>query len=369
MIYFLKVIFPYLIALYFLDCIIYLNKHQFVIETVFGKIFRLKKYGIHIVGLLPLSQIYLSQNLPIVLSTEGVYYVSNDALNEIGIYKKKDYSFLPYREIDKLEIDEKNIKIKNKTIIKGPSNLYAIKLLDLLQKIKAIEPQGRKITIKNYLSNLYNIREVKRIKKDSAPQILNLYIITSIFFLLVFIITPIFLYTNIYLYANIYVLVIYILIVYIYILFRVKKLNNKLYHPNKGIRTISFLSLVFSPINAIHASIYITKNLYCSFDLITVAAVFLEGNALKKIIRKEYFFIKNTKIKSDDRGWKEYWDMKEEYLLKIIKSASITLNEIVSIPDKQDDDAEKYCPICLTEYTSEAIRCSDCETELEKYSR
>ena len=164
-------------------------------------------------------------------------------------------------------------------------------------------------------------------------------------------------------------MVLYVVILYLFILFKVKILNKKLFHPNKGIQSLSFLSLIFSHINAIHASIYITKNLYHAFEIVTVAVVFLDNKDLKKIIRKELISNKNMKSIKNDKGWKEYWNIKEEYLLKICKTTSITLEEIFSIPNKQDDTAEKYCPICLTEYTSEAIICSDCETKLEKYSR
>jgi hypothetical protein len=364
----LKVIFPYLIALYLLDCISYLNKHQFIIGTIIGKRFSLKKKGVHFLGLLPSSQIYLAQNLPIVFAIEGMYYVSYDTLNDIGIYRERDFSFLPYKEISQIEIDEKSLKYKDKIIIKGPSNLYIRNLRKFLHLLNSIKPNDRNLKISNYLSKLYNISEVVKIKKDSAPHLLKLYITTFILFSLVFVLIPFTIYSNLYLYLNLYVLVVYVLIIYLFILYSVAKLNKKLFQPNKGIRTLSFFSLIFSPINTIHASIYITKNLYHSFDLITLAAVFLKGNSFKKIARREYLSIKKLQTKKNDKSWHDYWEKKEGYLLEVIKTASFTLKEIMAPPDKQDGNAEKYCPICLTEYTSGPTHCVDCETGLENFT-
>ena len=234
------------------------------IKTVEGRKFSLKKNGIHLVGVLPSSQIYLAQNFPIVFTTEGMYYVSCDVLNDIGIYGQRDFSFLPYTEIGELDIDEKSLKYSDKIIIKGPSNLYLRTLLKFLHQLNSIAPNERTLTIGKYLSKRYNIDEVISIKKDSAPHLLNLYISTFVLFLLIFIITPLTIYSDFYLYTNLNILVAFIFIVYLFILFLVAKLNKKLFHPEKGIRTLNFFAFIFSPINTIHASIYLTKNLYHS---------------------------------------------------------------------------------------------------------
>ena len=140
------------------------------------------------------------------------------------------------------------------------------------------------------------------------------------------------------------------------------------FHLDKGIRVLSFLSLVFSPINAIHASIYVTKNLYHAFDLTTLAAAFLKDSTFKEIARKEYLATTKAQSGATDKSWNDYLEKKEAYLLKTIKKASFTLEEIIAPPDKQDDSAEKYCPICLAEYTSGSTRCSDCEIALENFT-
>jgi len=364
----LKAIFPCLIALYVLDCIAYLNKHQFIIGTLAGGRFNLKKNGIHFVGLLPSSQIYLAQNLPTIFTAEGMYYVPYDALNNIGIYGAEDFSFLPYTESGGLEIDEKSLKYKQKTIIKGPSYLYIRNLLQFLRNLNSGKPQDRNSIIENYLSELYDIDEVRKVKEAGAPQLLYLYIFTYLLFSLVFIITPVTIYSDLYRYINLYLLVGYILAVYLIVLFCAGRLNKKLFHPDKGIRTLSFLSLIFSPVNTIHASIYITKNLYHAFDLTALAAVFLRQDSFREIARKEFLSTRKLQAEGDHKNWNEYLIKKEAHLLKTIEETSFSLEEIIAPPDKQDESAEKYCPICLTEYTRGSRNCSDCETELENYA-
>jgi len=365
----LKVIFPYLIVLYLLDCISYLNKHQFIIGTLIGRRFNLKKNGIHLVGLLPNSQMYLAQNLPAVFTTDGMYYVPFGALNGIGIYRPGDFSFLPYKESGRLEIDEKSLKFNDDIIIKGPSNLYLRKLLGFLRRLASAKPRDRDSIIGNFVSKSYDVDEVKKIRKAGAARLLYLHLATYILFTLVFILTPLTIYSDLYLYINIYILVGYILIVYLFVLFYVGWLNKKLFDPDRGIRRLNFFSLILSPVNSIHASAYITKNLYHAFGLAALAAVFVSKNSFKELARKELFSIKKLQTAESPAGWKEYLEKKEAHLLKTMTAAAVTLDEILAPPEKRDEGAGKYCPICLTEYTRGPSICSDCETDLEDFEK
>ena len=73
--YVLEVLFPYIIILYLFDCIIYIKKHHLLFASLFGKKFTIKKIGLYLASLLPLSETILSHSLPICFTEKGIYIV------------------------------------------------------------------------------------------------------------------------------------------------------------------------------------------------------------------------------------------------------------------------------------------------------
>ena len=61
--------------------------------------------------------------------------------------------------------------------------------------------------------------------------------------------------------------------------------------------------------------------------------------------------------------------LKKELLHGLLEKCGISQNEISTTPEKQDQTASYYCPICLTEYRKKRHNCIDCEIALKKFPK
>jgi len=142
---------------------------------------------------------------------------------------------------------------------------------------------------------------------------------------------------------------------------------KKLYGSDNDHRTYTLLSIIFSPVNAIHILGYLTKDLFSHFNHLAVAAYFLHRDAFKELAGKEKCLIDYFEKEIERQDWREYWRLKRELLLGLLDKVKISLVEISTPPEKKDPTAVCYCPVCRTEYRQKRSNCVDCEVALKEY--
>jgi len=363
--YVLEVLFPYLALLYVFDCITYIKAHHLLLTAFFGNKFGLKRSGLHFAGLLPTSQTIVSHDLPIFYTPDGIYIVFDKSYSESGIYKAEDFNLLTFQDIEVIEAEGKNIKINNKHTIKTPSSLSARLTAKFVNEIKILKPQDRIEKIKAYLSDSFDLEEIKKIKTSNSKSFSVLNILSSYLSVLVFLILPMVLYLNLSKYINLHALISCILLFY-FLLLIVAFLTHKKLHPSdKELRAYTLVSIIFSPVNAIHALSYLTKDLYFRFNYLAIAAYFMPRDSFKELVRREIFLIDYYENEINRPDWQIFWELKKTYVQGLLDKCEIPLTEILSTPEKQDQTAILYCPFCMTEYRQKRDYCIDCEVALK----
>jgi hypothetical protein len=367
--YVLEVLFPYLALLYAFDCITYIRAHHLLLTSVFGNKFNLKRSGLHFAGLLPTSQAIASHDIPICYTPDGIYVVFDKSYAESGMYKAKAFNFLTFQDIEVIEAEGKNIKINNNHTIKTPSSLNARFTAKFVNEIKTLEPQDRIEKIKAYLSDSFDLEEIKKIKKSNSKSISILKILSSYLFVLVFLLLPMVLYFNLSKYIDLNALVTCILLLYFIMLIVAFLTHKKMYPPDKGHRAYMLVSIIFSPVNAIHALSYLTKNLYFRFNYLAIAAYFMPRDSFKELVRREIFLIEQYENEISRSDWRIFWELKKASVQGLLEKCEISLTEILSTPEKQDQTAILYCPFCMTEYSQKRDYCIDCEVALKNINQ
>lgn len=363
----LAVLFPCIVILYFIDSIQYINKTHMLFVNHVGKKYYLKKSGIHISKLSPFGTTILSHNMPVCFTISGLYKINHKESYEKAIYEADDFYFISYQNIDKVEVEGKEVRINGKNCIKAPSSISANIIKDIIYEIKTIKPTKRIKKIQKFFEETLDIERIAALNHSYSNYLINLKIFSAFFFLNTFIILPSILYSNVYLYINIYLVVAYIFLTYITILIMTFFVHRKIYKAEKKQRIYSILSLIFSPVSAMHATNYITTDLYAHFNYLAIAKLLLPLDIFISLVRKELHLIEHRKHMIDNSDWCEYWELRKQSLTNLIKKADYTIKRILEAPSKQDENAICYCPICLTEYISDVGKCRDCGKELEKY--
>ncbi len=363
----LAILFPYIVILYFIDSIQYISRVNLLFVNHFGKNYRLKKSGFHISKLSPVGTTIVSQNLPVYFTTKGLYKIKDARSFENNLYDVSDFQFISYDDIDSIEVDGKDIKINETSYLKAPSSISAKFIRDIIKKIKVIEPAKRIQKIQKIFYEILNVKKAAGLNNAYSGYLKKLKIFCAFFFVNTFIILPLILYSNLYVYLNIYLIVAFIILAYLTILILTYYTHLKVYKNEKRQRIYVLLSMIFSPVSAMHATYYISRDFFSHFNYLAVAELLLPAGIFQSLARKELSLIHQRKQLFNKFDWHEYWDLKEKSITDLIEKAGYTSQTILAAPGKQDENATSYCPVCLAEYIESYEECSDCQVGLKNY--
>ncbi|MBC8463449.1 MAG: hypothetical protein H8D61_00560 [Deltaproteobacteria bacterium] len=129
------------------------------------------------------------------------------------------------------------------------------------------------------------------------------------------------------------------------------------------------LSITLSPVAAIHALGYLTKDLFSLFDPAALAAYLLPIEKFKDYMRKEIYRIHRACGENDDFGWAEFWQIRLASMRGLLDRLGLKEEDLTAQPEKTEDSADSYCPVCRTEYRPGFSFCSDCRVLLTAYAQ
>lgn len=361
----LKILFPYLVLLYLIDCIAYVRHQHLLFSSYLGRYFRIKKPGLHFVGLLPTSEAIVSNNVPIFLTSRGIYTLPEKYYNADARYKAQNLNFTTYEDIVKIEAEGKVMRINGESIIRFPSDTNAKQMTELIRQLTYLEPSGRHERIRTFLDETLHLPETHTNKR--AHWSLNyVKILSSFLFVYVFGILPLILYSGLSKYINLPVFVSLLVLLYLSILVMAYVVRRKIIGTTTSLRT--FASVILSPVTAVHILKELTKEIYVRFDYLAIAAVLLPSPAFQSEMRRELLRIIHTKEEEQNADLKEFWSLRENMLRSLLTETGIEMQELFSAPDRQDPSATSYCPLCLNEYTVGATKCVDCGLYLREFT-
>ena len=363
--YILGVLFPYIVLLYLIDSIIYIRKNHFLFISRFRKYFKLKQSGLHLVGILPIDKAVVCQSLPLYFTTLGIYLPRDHAYQQNGIIELESLDFISYKDLSNTQLEGKNVRINKEKVIKTASSNIAKQIIKFVKDLKILDVKDRYDKIQVSLKDAINLREIQNITSIYLKYGFYLQILCSVLFICMFIILPLTLYTHLYLYINIYSLLFYMASIYLAILTVVCLLIRNLNTPKRQ-KLYTIISIILSPITAVHVLSNLTRESYLTYDYLAVAAELLPRSKFKYLFSCEFEHISILKYSSRD-DLREYFLVKEKCLRDLLARLGITMEQLPSSPEKRDWSADSYCPVCRAEYRAGFTECSDCGTGLKRY--
>jgi hypothetical protein len=362
-----EVLFPYLVALYVLDCIQFVSRHHLLLSSLTGRRFRLHRAGVYLTGILPIGRTFLTHDLPLWVTTAGLYYLpANSPAPQIAD-QPSDWQFISFRDLNSLQAEGKRVTLNGDAKIKLPSADSARRWVALIQKLQHHARCDRANRIGVLLGQTQRIARLLRLKKIHAKVLSGLELTGSLLFFGTFILLPLALYSPLKHHVQFNLLLVLIAAIYLATLILAFRSHRVLYLGDRSGRAQFLLSLVFSPVNAIHAGGCLTKDLYSRFDYLTLCACFLSPETLGPLIRREAIRIDSRLSPAYSKDWNEFWQLKKGALNRLLKQIGVCMADIKRAPEKQDPTAEWYCPACLTEYVKNAEICFDCGAALNKF--
>ena len=364
--YVLEVLFPFIVLLYIIDCMAYVGDHHLLFSSHFGKRYELKQPGLHLVGLLPISEAVVSHNLPIFLTSRGIYIVRGEYWAKNARYKAENLHFTGYEEVVSIEADGKVVKVNGETLIKFPSSTNAEQMRQMLQELTCLEASSRRQKIREFLDETTNLQEIRAIR-DTRQPLVHIKILSSILFVNVFGIFPLALYSGLSSYMILPVVVYLSICVYLLIVIMAYFARRTLFG-TKAVQTVLvMIPTILSPVAAIHMVKKLTREIYTRFDYAAVAAALLPSEAFQSAMREELLHIAYAKGEKQNAEVNEFWSLREKALIALLAKTEIRMEQLLASPKRQDPSAVSYCPLCLSEYRIEVEKCADCGIDLREF--
>lgn len=363
----LLVLFPYLVILYLVDCISYIKAHHLLFVSSFGRRFKLKKSGLCLIGLSPFDRVFISHNIPVCYTKCGIYILNQEDAHESPLYERGDWSYLPYENIEAIESYGAVVKINGKDTTKAPSTGHAKNITALIRELRDLPSSERLERIQTFLEETTDLEKTKAIRARSCDRFLHLRISTVFLFFFSFILLPLNLYLQLDPYMDFSILVYSMVLNYVTIITIAYFLHREMHKGEMGHRINTILPMILTPPTALHAVNSLTKDIYHEFDYLAVAAELLPLEILKVLIREEIERIRYSKTWSESSHFKEFWELRENSLHRLLANMGVSSQEVLSVPKKLDQSAASYCPVCGTEYRSGFNTCSDCGMSLKRF--
>lgn len=363
MIYILQVFFPYLLLFYVIDCFCIVKKYHLAFSSRFGAQLRIKKPGLRFIGFYPACQLFFTANFPIFASGKGIYVWSKDTFNELDLYEEKNFDFIPFDSMEKIDCIGEKIKFnKNKSIDLGSSRL-AKSVKTKIQNLQRCRDESGMVEQKGGPGSLNHFDEIR---SQNAFFFGLIEVLSGMLFVLLFIILPITLYAEIPLEINF--LVIEILLIYV-ITTCATLYTHKIICKDSTEGLLLFLHLCFAPVSSIHAVQMITKYTVFNVEWISLAAQALSPKEFKKVVSKESKRIYFSKLKCTNEDLLSFLSHKETLYRPHLEKLGLAQEDHFLPPPKRDIAAYSYCPLCETEFKNGVHECSECSVDLVVYDK
>jgi hypothetical protein len=132
-------------------------------------------------------------------------------------------------------------------------------------------------------------------------------------------------------------------------------------------RVITVLHFGFLPVSAIRGWSGASRLLFARFDPLVVGVALLDRPKFVSFARRELARLKNRVRKDDGTPVREFWAMKEERARRLVRE--VLGSDFLPPPERSDQGAAAYCPVCSATYRAGVETCPDCDLALETFER
>ena len=358
----LTVLWPYLAALYVLDCLLVVRGGHLLFSGTNFSGFRAKGAGLHLAGLFPWDWSILSVREPLMLSETGLYVRAFPFPDDHRPPGPDDLEFIPYEVISNVSRDGRKILIDGKVVHTAPTGVIAGHLAGKVRTILKAPVDDRRKAVEALMagaSDLQAIRDAVGVIKRFTSFLL---FASTLLFILVCVSIPVSLLVRVplpWLWGEMVLIgVVYFLIVALW-----WKAHGTLLPGESGDRLEEMMIFVLFPVSAMHAFGKLTRRLLASFDSVALIVV-LDPEGAGEILKKEYIRTRASAGYGGGEDLQDVWNMRIQVMEEFAREVEVELNRLEGPSTAQGDAESPVCPLCSATYVEGITECVDCRVLL-----
>ncbi|TNF48489.1 hypothetical protein EP232_02360, partial [bacterium] len=318
--YILQVLFPYLLLLYAVDCLVLVKISHLLFTSRLSGNFNLKRAGLYVTGLLPGSWMIRSQADSLFATTRGLYFREIPGDTRRANFHD-DYTFIDYDDLDDISYDDDRVKVNRKWTVRMSSPAGARQAAHSVRDLVDLSQSDRKEQIRTALTRSVDLETAKAVVDAAREKLWWLSALSTILFINVVIVLP---FTLFYRPISLFLGTLISIIVanYLIVLTLALAAHWNLFRDDVSGRFHLILHLILLPVSAMHPLSQITRELLSSFDHLTVAAA-IAPDTLPSLMREELLRITFSRTGSEPKDYTLYWNLREDAVRDLCMKAGL----------------------------------------------
>ena len=353
----LRALFPYLIILYALDCLVLVRMSHLLFTSRLRGSFRLRRAGIYLTGLLPGSWIVHSHSDSIFLTTRGIYFREVPAQeNRANFFD--DYTFIDFDDLKSIRQDDLRVRVNGKRTVRMSSSAVARQIVRFAMKLEPLSQAERKEEIRSALSRFMDQDAVREAVAAGQEELYWLRALSTVLFVNIVIILPFALnYRPMALYLP--TLISIIAANYLIVLILALAAHWNLFRDDATGRFHLVLHMILMPVSAMHPVSKLTREVLSPFHHLSTASVLAPGD-FPGLMREELLRITFSRTGREPKDYEIYWDLREKAVRSLCMKAGLNPIDLLEPRKTMSDENGSQCPMCATEYRAGFETCHDC---------
>ena len=357
----LTVLWPYLAALYVLDCLLVVRGGHLLFSGTTFSGFRARGAGLRLAGLFPWDWSILSVREPLILSETGLYVRAFPFPDDHRPLGPDDLEFIPYEVISNVSRDGRKVIIDGKVIHTAPTGVVAGHLAGKIRTILNTPVGDRRKVVGAVMAAAYDLQAIRDAVEGIKRFTSFLLFASTLLFILVFVSIPVSLLIRIplpWLWGEMVLIgVVYFLIVALW-----WKAHGTLLPGESGDRLEELMIFVFFPVSTMHAFGKLTRRLLAPFDNVALNVV-LDPEGAAEVLKREYIRVWAAAAGSGGgEALETVWEARTGILEKLAREAGVDLTSTRIQPEASG--GEMVCPLCVATYREGITECVDCRVPL-----
>jgi len=353
----LQSLFPYLIVLYALDCLVLVRMSHLLFTSRLRGDFRLRRAGVYLAGFWPGSWVVHSHADSILLTTRGVYFREIPADDKRANFFD-EYVFIDFDDLSEIKHDDLRVKVNGKRSVRMSSPAAARRIASFAGKLALLDQTGREEEIRAAFSRSMDLGAAKAAAATGREELYWLRALSTILFINIVLVLPFALvYRPMVLYLG--TLVSIIGANYLIVLTLALAVHWNLFRDDTAGRFQLVLHLLLLPVSAMHPVSKLTREILSPFHHLTSAAVLAPG-VFPSLMREELLRITFSRTGREPKDYSLYWNLREEAVRDLCMKAGLNPIDLLEARGAEEGQGGSLCPMCGTEYRDGFETCSDC---------
>jgi len=313
----------------------------------------------------PLGSIFITQQLPVSLSPQGVLFFVAASMNPGG-RPAQSAQFLSWNQIGELRLRGKKFRREQILLYTAPTATFANHLFRALTDISKLSLDHRAKAIHQLLRASLDSKQIETLRHDFAQQVRPIRILTNVLFALLFLIAPLLIgligLSQVWLGLLLTLVTLTITTATFF-----ARLHRKFWPTAEDDRFTQTLMIALAPATTIRAHDIASRALLETFHPLAVANNLFQPEQFRRFARRLLLDLRNPALPTSPNsapaaGATELF-FRHAYLETVeswLTENKIVPDELCQPPPPADASCQAYCPRCEAQFTTRTGQCGDC---------